>query len=113
MSRLRGWVSKDGTPCRYFKFKQQTDKRHVYVEEVPENGAATFDVFLCSFKPEDGEGQWRYTENELEKAFIAGRSAGIAWAEQFTAKECHQIASSHEFGFEAAKTIRETFKLEL
>ena len=27
-----------------------------------------FEQFLGSFKPEDGEGQWRYTEKELEKA---------------------------------------------
>jgi len=64
-----------------------------------------FDNFLCSFKPEDGEGQWRYTEKELEKAFIAGGA--------FVAKNCYQIASSHEFGFGAAKTIRETFGLEI
>lgn len=30
-----------------------------------------------------------------------------------TAERCYQIASSHEFGPDAAKTIRETFKLKI
>lgn len=33
--------------------------------------------------------------------------------EKHTAKVCYQIASSHEFGTDAAKTIRETFGLEI
>ena len=37
----------------------------------------TFEQFLSSFKPEDGEGQWRYSERELEKAFNAGRQSAF------------------------------------
>ncbi len=37
---LKGWVSKFGTPCRFFKFEQQSDQRHVYVEEIPDDAVS-------------------------------------------------------------------------
>lgn len=38
---------------------------------------------------------------------------GRAWAEHFTASECYRIAQASEYGFDAAKAIREQFQLDI
>lgn len=44
-------------------------------------------------------------EESIVETFKSGRGDAAA--------QCYQIASSHEFGPDAAKTIRETFGLEI
>lgn len=51
-------------------------------------------------------------EQSLDCVEVEIRQA-IETAKQQAVKQCYQIASSHEFGPDAAKTIRETFVLEI
>ena len=46
-------------------------------------------------------------------AVSAAYLAGYETSGKRTAIDCYQIAQSHEFGFSAAKTIREKYGLEI
>jgi hypothetical protein len=83
----------------------------------------TFDEWYETFQRDGGE-LTLFNTIDLESAFVAGRAAGIAWAERFTAEQCVETIQQHHSIFKAGsweqlalngavEKIEDKFKLKI
>lgn len=64
----------------------------------------------------DEHGYTEYKTEDMQEAFNAGRAAGVAWAERFTAEQCCQLVADKLYNgwmIGAAAVIKEKFGLEI